>query len=267
MSRLSRFIHFYTNDDDEPVLPSNTVSGKIARFRSPKAQPVEALTVGIEPVQSGSGDPSPSNVRAISGWTGAKVYCEAEYDAEADPILQISWQSEAGTVYGGTLDVANGVLTVNHAFTSKKWSEFTLINTGTGTTQKRYYTGNDKLGKRETIICNLASYAANYNTDTVLVSMSSGGNAVYVRLPNDTDADTVVEVCYELITPIEYTLTAQELTLLLGENNVWADTGDVSVTANGITPIVTQQSLGMAPLMMNRVANEEQTEDIEDING
>ena len=31
------------------------------------------LVVGIEPVQAGSGDPSPDNVRPISGWTQAKV--------------------------------------------------------------------------------------------------------------------------------------------------------------------------------------------------
>lgn len=31
------------------------------------------LTLNLEPTQSGSGDPSPSNIRPISGWTGAKV--------------------------------------------------------------------------------------------------------------------------------------------------------------------------------------------------
>lgn len=34
---------------------------------------VKALTIGIEPVQDGSGDPSPDNVRPITGWTGAGV--------------------------------------------------------------------------------------------------------------------------------------------------------------------------------------------------
>lgn len=34
---------------------------------------VKALTVNITPVQSGSGDPSPDNVRPISGWTGADI--------------------------------------------------------------------------------------------------------------------------------------------------------------------------------------------------
>lgn len=33
------------------------------------------VTVDINPVQAGSGDPSPENVRPISGWTGANVGC------------------------------------------------------------------------------------------------------------------------------------------------------------------------------------------------
>lgn len=33
----------------------------------------EQIAVDIEPVQAGSGDPSPTNVRPITGWTGAKV--------------------------------------------------------------------------------------------------------------------------------------------------------------------------------------------------
>lgn len=43
---------------------------------------ITALSANIEQVQSGSGDPSPSNVRPISGWTGAKVYV-----ADEEPVL------------------------------------------------------------------------------------------------------------------------------------------------------------------------------------
>lgn len=39
-----------------------------------------------------------------------------------------------------------------------------------------------------------------------------------------------VQLVYELVTPIEYQLTQQEVTTLLGTNNIWADTGDVEVT-------------------------------------
>ena len=52
----------------------DTASGDIASFPDgADGLPVKDLTVSIEPVQSGSGDPSPTNVRPISGWTGCNV--------------------------------------------------------------------------------------------------------------------------------------------------------------------------------------------------
>ena len=41
-----------------------------------------------------------------------------------------------------------------------------------------------------------------------------------------------LEICYKLATPVEYPLTSQQVGQLLskqGQNNVWADTGDVEV--------------------------------------
>ena len=50
-----------------------TKSGAIASFSTDMAIPLKSLVVNIEPVQSGSGDPSPTNIRPISGWSAAKV--------------------------------------------------------------------------------------------------------------------------------------------------------------------------------------------------
>jgi hypothetical protein len=44
----------------------------IATFNA-SALPMPSLTVGIEATQSGSGDPSPENIRPISGWSEANV--------------------------------------------------------------------------------------------------------------------------------------------------------------------------------------------------
>ena len=53
---------------------TDTASGVIASFSDGADDiPVKSLNVAVEPVQSGSGDPSPSNVRPISGWSEAKV--------------------------------------------------------------------------------------------------------------------------------------------------------------------------------------------------
>lgn len=51
----------------------------IASFADGTANPMPSLEISIEPVQSGSGDPSPSNVRPISGWSGAKIADDAKY--------------------------------------------------------------------------------------------------------------------------------------------------------------------------------------------
>ena len=205
----------------------DTASGDIASFPDgADGLPVKDLTVAIEPVQSGTGDPSPTNVRPISGRTGCNI-SHSGADTSDPTVIPISWQSEAGTVYGGTLDVTTGVLTVDRAFDSRKWSEYTTVSTGTNTTQKRFYPASEMQGVRETIICNLASYIPNYSADQTLVSMTTAGVAVYVRLPNGTDENTVVEVCYKLAQPTTVTLTATKVLTLLGQNNVWSDTGAV----------------------------------------
>ena len=51
-----------------------TASGNIVTIEDgADSVPVKQMQIAIEPVQAGSGDPSPSNVRAITGWTGAKT--------------------------------------------------------------------------------------------------------------------------------------------------------------------------------------------------
>ena len=71
----------YTEVDVNVPLPSNaylkkSVSGlpqPIASFSDGADEVLSVLVVDITPTQSGSGEPSPTNVRPISGWTGCKV--------------------------------------------------------------------------------------------------------------------------------------------------------------------------------------------------
>lgn len=54
--------------------PLITLNGTLVRFTSKASKPVVEIVGQIVPVQSGSGDPSPDNVRPITGWTGANVW-------------------------------------------------------------------------------------------------------------------------------------------------------------------------------------------------
>ena len=156
----------------------------------------------------------------------------------AEDVYTISWQTEAGTVYGGTLDVTTGVLTVTwHGIlaSSIDWAQgntstqyrknFNLENTGgfskkmgaTNILCSAYKTGdvtsNDK-----------AIYASN---STTLVTIRDDD---YVNNPSGFIASlSDTQVVYELANPIIYQLTPTEVKTLLGDNNIFCDTGNVSV--------------------------------------
>ena len=57
-----------------PSIKSDALSGSIVEFdNGAKYWPVNSMVVDVHGYQEGSGDPSPTNVRAIHGWTGANV--------------------------------------------------------------------------------------------------------------------------------------------------------------------------------------------------
>lgn len=60
-------------DVEVPFTNIHVKSGDIVTFDNGEDLPLASLKTTIVPIQSGSGDPSPSNVRPISGWSGVHV--------------------------------------------------------------------------------------------------------------------------------------------------------------------------------------------------
>ena len=75
--------------DNKADVIIDTVSGDIASFPDGTATPLKALIVNVEPVQAGTGDPSPSNVRPVSGWAGLEVTRTGKniYNPSETPVL------------------------------------------------------------------------------------------------------------------------------------------------------------------------------------
>ena len=73
---------FVTSDDRVSLhLPSlETASGSIVYITDAISRRVEELICYINPLQTGSGDPSPDNIRPISGYLGVNIFDEIEYD-------------------------------------------------------------------------------------------------------------------------------------------------------------------------------------------
>lgn len=226
----------------------NTASGAIASFEDgANGMPIKALTVNIEPVQSGSGDPSPTNVRPISGWTRCNIVVSPTSDAQDGNTYNITFPTEAGTVYSGTLDVTSGVLTVTHKYKVFDGTEQFAQYTNTGTTQRYGYTADDaKSNVKFSVVSNAYKSDNGFVTAGGVIDIYNnciGGFNKTVRFAvpyataNDFKAElaamfsiqTPVEIIYELAAPIPMQLTPTEVTTLLGTNNIWADCGPVSV--------------------------------------
>lgn len=340
------------------AFPTDTASGSVASFADGADDiPMKSVKVAIELVQSGSGDPSPDNIRPISGWTEANVVrtginiwdeewengtynmmtgifiYNASYFANKNPVhvkpntvyylgssvnatwemcfydenmnflstssvtnatfrtpnnchfvnfngattfygttynhdisinypstdhdyhpftgndtYSITFPSEAGTVYGGELDVTNGVLTVDRAMVdlgTLTWNLRASVDYG------EYFWGDvHALGiKYEgnyyqtyyNALCSQYSVANRtqaLQTDKMLCFDGSVGEVWQIQMKDSDYSDATafktamsgVQLCYQLATPITYHLTPTEIKSLLGDNNIWADAGDTEVT-------------------------------------
>lgn len=170
-TRWQGFVWFDANGNYISTANSQSSATNGKTFRSPANAAYMAYNIGGT---SSSTDISPSDIQSFQLEEGTTA---TAYEAP-------------GTVYGGTLDLTTGLLTVAHA--------------------------------------NIASYNGESINEPWLSSMDK-----FVAGATPT---TGAQVVYPLTTPLTYQLTGQELTLLAGDNNVWANTGDTTLTYYGSQP-------------------------------
>ena len=78
-----------------------TFTGDMVSYESDIAGPVTSLKIDLEPVQSGSGDPSPSNVRPITGYDSVKA-------VKTGKNLFAGWADGTRTANGLTFTYSDG---------------------------------------------------------------------------------------------------------------------------------------------------------------
>lgn len=112
-------------------------SGSVAECHPVAGYPLEVRS-GIEPVQSGSGDPSPSNVRPITGWTGVTL-------TRCGKNL-INPQIDTDNYYASYASTnADGSITVNNSSSSKVFpaTVWTRLPSGTYTAKFTRISGSN----------------------------------------------------------------------------------------------------------------------------
>lgn len=140
----------------------------------------ESFTVQLESGSTVTSFAPYSNICPISGWSAVNVWVKPTHDTTANPTVTIQLGQ---TVYNGTLDATNGVLTADMA--------------------------------------NIPSY----NNESLPGEWISDRD-VYAPGSIPTIGAQVV---YELATPVTYQLTPTQINTLQGQNNIWADTGNISL--------------------------------------
>ena len=228
------------NDLASATEVTGTASGTIASFDDGSELPLKSLIVGIEPVQSGSGEPSPSNERPISGWDECNVTVCDDIDnptVENEYTIQFTDGTNPLTVYGGTLDVTNGVLTVDRV--KADLGDLTWVLDTVGFMRSGSLSSDIKKPAQSSAQANILCSAIAPNT---AYNIYQGANGIgvhsdgalrvrYTDMPTDatqfTTAVTGMKLVYELATPLTYNLTPTQVNSILAQNNVSVDTGEV----------------------------------------
>lgn len=260
-----------SEEDFLKVFPQDIASGAVASFPDgADGVPVVDLTVDITPVQSGSGDPSPSNVRPISGWSVANVHISPTLDPQDGTTLTFDLD---GVRYGGRLDALTGVLTVDRFYVqlTEATHDWGVATTG-GVQSVGYYLYIhyssehmswptftnpaallcDTLPRRMVIpgynnpygICLNQNYVAYRLTLEQLGIESTATSAERAEAARTWLANNPTHICYVMAEPQTIQLTAQEVETLLGTNNIWADTGNTTVKYRADTGLYVQKLTG-----------------------
>lgn len=163
----------------------------------------------------------------------------------------VSWQTEAGTVYGGTVDVVSGVLTATTVMENA--SDLVVSMAGTSDVNKKRalitttYQPKNVLATEvgNNLLCNvLPSKTANATyAKTEGISYGGTGKCVYAYVDSlqtvsawETFAeDNNMVFTYELATPQTYQLDPVQVALLIGEqNNIWNNIGETNLTLSRV---------------------------------
>ena len=334
----------------EALLITDTASGAIASFTDgADGMPVKSCVVQIEPIQEGSGDPSPTNIRPISGRTGAVVtkcggdamanatlsqgtikgtdgtdnaannrcrtssfnvsgtvyvVCPSGFEFttrvyetngtylanESDTAAWIGTNkaytitgnrlmrlvvrktndanitpsavptfyvyenyttlslSFGQTVYGGTVDVTTGVLTVDMAridlggmnwYYQASYGGYPAFRTTDLLSVAKLPSANTAAVLSEvhlvsdTYKLTYADYMYGRDVNGYIALNNAG--QMHIKNTAYSDADIFATamsghyIVYELATPQTYQLTPTQVASILGQNNIWSDTGDVAV--------------------------------------
>lgn len=204
-----------------------TISDKIVSFNTDMVAPMKNCKIYFKPIQLGSGDASPTNVRNINGWTGLDSYVNGNK-------VSVDWTNDIGTVYGGYVDLVKGELVATQVGVRKKLSEATTK--GQNSNGVYQYNFNfaipygqilNKYGSQKCSVCGYSWSMSDFQQNHFFGYYSeSTGNRFLLFLLEDhgLNDDAEIDFMSELTSPVTFQLTPQQLLTLKSTNHIWSET-------------------------------------------
>lgn len=221
-----------------------TPTDDYAEFNDGSNLPLISLISTIEPIQSGSGTPSPDNPRSISGHTDIDIIVSPNSDFSGGTTYRVNFVDGGNplSVYGGTLDVISGVLTVDREFNTFTELPSQYADVGNDIVCAFIQSNNMKANSRNDGLSNYFSPTTTIigqnnpwrvcfgiNNKRIYFTFDPeviGGNTL--QNINNYVAINPIQVVYPLATPITYQLNPTQVSSLLGQNYISSDVGDIT---------------------------------------
>jgi len=171
-----------------------------------------------------------SNICPISGRTSVTITRTDAESQTADFTIQLGQ-----TVYGGSVDFKTGLVTLTYE--KKLCRDLTISYNSSYHTAYTFIT--NKKPEFNNYLCSEYKVVSKHYTNLVSGETSGFPDSNVINFRNDSftsQADAIaklsgVEVCYELATPIELTLTPVAVEMLKGYNQISSDGGgDITLT-------------------------------------
>lgn len=234
----------FEKDMIKTLYPLKTLSGNPISWEASDTEYIFPI-VSLEPKQAGSGDPSPENVRPISGYDSVTV-TQSKDEAQVKQITLTLPE----TIYGGTVDAVTGEGSeewiVKMAVTSTV-AVYILPDFENEASNLFYLANLTNQEKADMLLCSHlpTKYIVPATSTDNGIYVNPGGDMVYIRLAKDiandlqgfkswlgaqASAGTPVQLAYKLATPEPFQATGnQPLTSLLGYNTIYTNGGSITL--------------------------------------
>lgn len=106
---------------------THTVKGPIASFRSADKSNIESLKFHFLPKQEGSGDPSPTNIRPITGWTGLNGRRAGKNLIDINSDLTLTGTEKVNNTFVNTITDTRDEVQIYFIGYKKVGNNFTLL--------------------------------------------------------------------------------------------------------------------------------------------